>query len=77
MTREDSLAEVVVVAAAITLPEEDSHTFGHINTKKTVPVSNHSSQRCKRDRFYDGIICEMFPPESGPLHVELYHKSSI
>ena len=73
----DSLTEVVVIPTLVTLSEQYRHTLRHINSQKSVEVSNHSCEDSQDYGFGQSMVRKVPTTESGNLQVELYDDSSV
>jgi hypothetical protein len=76
-TRSDALAEVLVVAAALALAEEDREALGHVDAQEAVEVADRGRDACKHDGLGDGVVREVLAPERSELHVELDHDRAV
>jgi len=73
----DSLTEVVVIPALVTLSEQYRHALRHINSQKSVEVSNHGCEDSQDYGFGQSMVRKVPTTKSGNLQVELYDDSSV
>ena len=73
----DSLTQPILIPSALALPEQDLHTFRHVDPEESVEIAHDRSERCKTDRFEYAVVFKVFSPEGCDLEVELYHKDSV
>ena len=73
----DLLTEVVVIPALVTLSEQYRHALRHIDSQKSVVVSNHGCEDSQGYGFGQSVVREMPTTESGNLQIELYDDSSV
>ena len=65
------------VTSVFTLAEEDGHALRHINSQKSIKISDHGSQSGYGHHLRNAMLAEMFSTERRYLHMELDHKGTI
>jgi hypothetical protein len=65
------------VTSILALAEEDSHTFSHVDSHKSVKVADHGSYTGKGNSLCDSMLPQVFPAEGSNLHVELDYEGTI
>ena len=73
----DVLAQMVIVSTSLALTEQDRHALSHVNSKKSIPVSDDAGECGKCHCFGDRVVSQMLPAECGPLHIELDHEGAV
>jgi hypothetical protein len=65
------------VTPVFTLAEEDGHALCHVDSQKSIKISDHGSQSGYGHRLRNAMLAKVFSTERGYLHVELDHKCTI
>lgn len=75
--RGHALAEVVVVAAALALLEQDRHALGHVDPEEVVEVRHERGRAREDDSLGDAVARQVFAPERGDLQVVLDDERAV